>query len=166
MNKLLKNADEDRGYFISKVSELERCMDMYLANFFVPDDDYFAEQVIEVLIDRINFEGKRTALRVVFDKQTVTDNITKGKSVPKSITKKLLEEIRKLSLVRNYFAHYKTTIADEIYDPEDNTDYSNKVIILVQLRDNTTHISYTNEEFYNEIGKIERCIVEFGKLIE
>jgi hypothetical protein len=55
MGDVLKNPDEYRGFFISRFSELERCIDMMLAAYFIPDDENWAYELIEVLIDRLSF---------------------------------------------------------------------------------------------------------------
>lgn len=107
MNAILNSPDEYRGYFISQFSELENVVDMFTADHFIPDNEYWAHELIEILIDRIPFESKRTALKIVLERKAVTDKITKGTFTSKSIHKKILEDIRRLAHVRNYFAHYK-----------------------------------------------------------
>jgi hypothetical protein len=156
MTKLLTNPDEYRGLFISEFAELERSMDMFLADYFIPDDINCAIELITILIDRITFENKRTALRAVFERRDV---------LQKSVYKKLLEDIRKLSVIRNYFAHYKTVDFDksEVYYPK----IKDKAVVigLVQLRDGSDDISYTNVDFYNEINKIRKCKEVINKII-
>ena len=157
MNKILNNPDEYRGYFISQFAELERSIDMFLADYFIPDDSNCAEELIEILIDRITFESKRTALRVIFERQPETDIIRNKKVIPKGVYKKLLEEIRKSSVIRNYFAHYKTIDFDKSDAYYPIIKDKNVIIGLVQFRDSTTHITYTNAKFYEEIEKIGKC---------
>lgn len=165
MRANLKTQYEYRGYFIDKFSELEQAMDKFLADYFVPYDESFANELTEILIDRINFEGKRTAIRFIFERLEVTNKIRGIDATPKSVKKNILEDIRRLSLVRNYFAHYQSLDISSLSYLDLTKDIKGIVIILMQQRDETSYITYTEEDYYKEIDKIEQSKTALLKMI-
>jgi len=143
-NNLQKISDDPfayRGYLISVFAELEQYMDICLARQFVPDGDF--EEIIAILIDRLNFEAKRTALKALLDKKCTLDGFkkTKNNKFPHSA---ILDEIRQLSEIRNYFAHYYLC---DFFSP-------GSVIELVEYRNSTTVIKYSKKEFEVIIERI------------
>jgi hypothetical protein len=167
MNKILNNPDEYRGFFISQFAELEVSIDMFLAYYFIPNDQNCAMELIEILMDKITFENKRTALRSIFERKELTsEKIGKKKVIQKSIYKKLLDDIKKLSVVRDYFTHYKAIDFDysELYSPRIKD--KDITIELIKLSADNDTIIYTNAKFYGEIDKIRKCRELFIKFID
>jgi hypothetical protein len=141
---VLNNPEEYRGYFIAEFAKLERVIDSYLATYFT-DDPKKVYYMISILIDRIPFESKRTALKVMIDNKDDED-FKAGKHGNKKVNhKKLLEDIRKLAHIRNYFAHYLALTFGEKYQ---------QAISLAQFRDGLNIIHYSHEAFFEEIDKI------------
>jgi hypothetical protein len=66
----LNNSNEYRGYFIAEFSKLERAIDLYLAKYFMANENDI-NQFISILIDRLTFENKAIALKTLFDKKEV-----------------------------------------------------------------------------------------------
>jgi len=150
----LKNPNEYRGYFITQFAKLERSIDVYLAEYFLLNNINGVNEIIEVLIDRITFESKRTALKVLLDKKHASNTDPKKRGNP---YKKLLDELRKTAEVRNWFAHYHLVVT--------NHD-KNLVIGLLQFRDSTNIKSYTHAQFEKLIDDIEISRQVIIKLIE
>ncbi len=90
-----KNPNEYRGYFIHEFAKLEYEIDYYLANFFVGPTP-LQNPLISILIDRIPFENKRTAIKALLDFQYPKQN---GKKSPRF--GKMLDEIGKYARIRN-----------------------------------------------------------------
>jgi hypothetical protein len=143
--KELSNQDEYRGFFISEFAKLERAIDLCIATYFIPSGvSPLSNQIISILIDRITFENKRTALKKIFDIKNKAD-MSNHKNT--GIYKKIINALGELARIRNYFAHYYS-----IPIPDDRKMHA--AIGLVQQRDsNRLHI-YTIALFYKEVDKI------------
>ncbi|MCO5951204.1 hypothetical protein [Mucilaginibacter flavidus] len=139
--------NECRGYFIAKFSELEQVIDRYLARYFTIDSPVVEQEIIEVLIDRIPFESKRTALKFLLDKKCEEDFLSKKYGNHKRNYKALLENIRKLAHTRNYFAHYQTM---PFLQPDSRIGF-------IQYRDSAKVISFSEKEFDDLMKLIGRC---------
>ena len=139
----LANPNEYRGYFITEFARLERIIDVYLARSFA-NTEHHMNLLISVLIDRINFEGKATALKTLLDRKNVWDEFQNDRH-DKKIYRKITDGLRSVSQRRNYFAHYH--ILDVVHD-------KNIVIGLIQFRDSTNLITFTHEQFENLVAEI------------
>jgi len=139
----LANANEYRGYFITEFSRLERVMDVYLARYFM-QTEHNVNELISVLIDRISFEGKATALKALFDRKNAHDEFINNQHDKKTY-KKITDGLRSVAQKRNWFAHYH--LIDVVHD-------KNIVIGLIQFRDSTNLITYAHKEFENLITEI------------
>lgn len=147
MTKALNTPDEYRGYFISEFAKLERVIDIFFAHYFIRDNNpKYHNELISILIDRISFESKRDALKVVLDLIYLDKTAHNGGKKVKEF-KVLLDEIGKAARIRNYYAHYlSTNLRDETI-----------AISLVQFRNSSNIIVYTKDEFNNQISQINKC---------
>ncbi|OOQ60916.1 hypothetical protein [Mucilaginibacter pedocola] len=134
--------DEYRGIFISEFATLEKAIEYYLADYFMgsPAKNY---EMIEVIIERLSFDAKRTALKTILDKRMDSTGF-KPTGTKKYPSGKIVEEIRKLQVIRNAFAHYH--LADK---------RENFAIRLVNFRDKAEVMEYTIDQFNKEISKIK-----------
>ena len=109
----------------------------------------------EVLLDRMTFDGKRTAIKGILDNRTLSEGFikTKNNSFPHG---KILEEVRQLIEIRNFFAHYLSAV-DHAKDT---------VITLVQFRDSTKLLEYTQQEFDDLVIRIKRATKDVILLIK
>jgi hypothetical protein len=146
MDIILSTEYEYRGYFISEFAKLERAIDVYLATYFVPDNPNVSHDLIAILIDRLGFENKRTALRALFDIKNSLDT-SNHKKTP--IFKKIIDECGELARIRNYFAHYHPVMITDKMKNENDI-----VIGLVQFRDSLKIIWYNKTQFSDLIDKI------------
>ena len=147
MKQEFTTPDEHRGYFISEFAKLERVIDLYFAHYFIRNDNpKFHNELISILVDRIPFESKRTALKAILDLLYVDKSAHNGGKKAKEF-RVLLEEIGKMARIRNYYAHYLP-----VPIPEEEL-----AIALVQFRDSVNIIAYTKEEFNNQIKQINKC---------
>ncbi|MDB4922259.1 hypothetical protein [Mucilaginibacter sp.] len=150
----LLNADEYRGYFISEFAKLERAIDLFIANYFIQKNPRLHNEIISVLIDRLSFDGKRTALKALLDlKYPKIENIHNSGKVRNF--KKLLDEIGKSSRIRNYYAHYFSV---------DYSNFPQVAIALVQFRDSVNIIIYKKNEFDKQIQDINKSFIEVQRL--
>lgn len=135
--------NECRGIFISEFATLEKTIEFYLAKYFVPEISKQYE-MIEIIIERLTFDAKRTALKTILDKKMGLKGFvpTNTKKYPSG---KFVEELRKLQVKRNEFAHYH--LADNI---------DGYCIRLVNFRDKTNVIEYTKSEFRDIINHIKK----------
>lgn len=147
---------ELRGLFIAAFAEMEAQIDDYLSTYFTIDNPNKGLEIIEVLIDRIPFESKRTALKVLLDQKDDRDFKAGKHGNKKKNHKKVLEEIRKLAHIRNYFAHY----SDHPFAIED------KVLAFRQYRDKTKLITYSLKEFLELIDDIHNCADDLRKEVK
>jgi hypothetical protein len=141
------NPNEYRGRLISTFSVLEKAIEYFIAKHFVASEET-ALEMMQVILDRMTFEAKRTSLKYILDKRSDRSGFkkTKNNSYPSS---KFLEEIRLLNDERNIFAHY--VLGTENYKKD-------SVIELIKFRDNSTLLTYNSKEFAKIIVRIESAI--------
>jgi len=139
----LGNNNEYRGLFITEFSRLERVVDLYLAKYFTKDE-HNANELISILIDRISFEGKATALKALFERKNTFDEFMNNRHDKKTY-KKITDGLRSVAQKRNWFAHYH--LLDVVHD-------QSIVIGLIQFRDSTNLITYNHKQFENLIAEI------------
>ena len=146
MNKTINTPDEYRGYFISEFAKLERSIDLYLATYFVPADGSVIYDLIAILIDRLGFENKRSALKALFDIKNENDTSNHKKT---STYKKIIDACGELARIRNCFAHYHSVMVSDKMKEQTKT-----VIGFIQFRDSLKTIWYNQDQFDELIGKI------------
>lgn len=140
-----------RGEFITGFAKLERAIDLYLAMYFTGDNSEKINNLIDIIIDRIPFGDKRSALKLLIDQKDDEDFKT-GKHGNKKINHKaILEDIRKFAVIRNHFAHYGI-----VHRPL----AQNVAIQLTQHRDGSSIIEYTIDEFNDIISNMEKRRLE------
>jgi len=139
----LGSRNEYRGFFITEFSRLERVVDLYLAKYFTKDE-HSVNELVSILIDRINFEGKATALKALFERRNAYDEFIHNRH-DKKIYRKITDGLRSVAQKRNWFAHYH--LLDVVHD-------KNIVIGLIQFRDSTNLITYTHKQFEDLIAEI------------
>jgi hypothetical protein len=140
-----------RGLFISRFATLEKSIDIYLAAEF--SERGKIEGLSQIIIDRLTFENKRTALRTILDKKSIADGFkkTNSKSFPSG---KFIEELRILQMHRNYFAHYHTSV---------NTAQPDSLISLIEFRDSRTILHYNQEKLFGLIERIDEAVAKLVK---
>lgn len=143
-----------RGRLITAFATMEKKLDFVLAGYFSvnPKSQYY---MMQILLDRMTFESKRTALKALYDARSEQDGFvkTKNNSYPHN---KFFNEIRRLNDHRNYFAHYYLLQAEE-----------EEIIVLADNRDNTSFVSYTEKELkilLSDIEAIGEQILDVTKL--
>ncbi|MBD1364462.1 hypothetical protein IDJ77_11640 [Mucilaginibacter sp. ZT4R22] len=142
-----------RGTILNQTVILEKAIDQYISKYLTPDVNK-QNEIISLLLDRMNFEGKRTTLRAILEKKDLENNIVKTKNKP-SKNKPLLESIRQINDLRNYMAHYLVlTIGEALTKfPEE--------IGFIEFRDSVKVHWITNEVFIDNVREIQ----EISKLI-
>ena len=157
MSIILNSVNEYRGYLINEFTMLERALDKHLLLHFYPTDDANSRshyRMHEVLLDRMTFDGKRTAVKGILDNKVISEGFkkTKNKSYPHS---KILGEVRELIEIRNFFAHYLTVI-----------DHAKETVItLLQFRDSTKLLQYTQQDFDELVERIMKATSDVLGLI-
>jgi hypothetical protein len=144
---LFHSPHEYRGFTINEFTKLERALDKHLLNKFFPNSspsDQVCYQMHEVLLDRLTFDGKRTAVKGLLDQRELNSGFVKTKNNSFKHGK-LIDEVRQLIEIRNYFAHYLMVV--------DNAN-SDSVLTLLQFRDSTKLIVYTQGDFEKLIHRI------------
>jgi hypothetical protein len=138
-----------RGMFIDKFCNLELEIERCIGSAFFdnsPDRRYFKN----IILDRLTFEAKRTALRALLQHKTPDINY-----------KKLFDEISQLSNKRNHFAHYYLT-SNPIGVP-----YT-YVIGLADYRDGKDIVKdviiYDSERFERAISRVESVIEQLKQI--
>ena len=77
---ILKNSSEYRGYLINEFTKLEVALDKHLLNNFFSLTDYpNTYEMREVLLDRMTFDSKRTAVKGILDKKATLSGFIKTK---------------------------------------------------------------------------------------
>lgn len=150
-----KNHYEIRGYFIDCFSHLETMMEMYLTRYFFKGGHPKSFELRTILIDRLTFEAKKTALKFILDSKSERDFKAGKHGNNKKNYKKLLEDIGKLGKIRNYFAHYQVMFP--------SPDGGN-LIRLVEGRDQFKVIEYTTKQFEAHINTLNRCYSELRNM--
>jgi DNA-directed RNA polymerase subunit L len=154
LTSYVMNANLVRGTIINEFNKLEKTIEYHLANHMqVPNEK--RGDFMNIILDRLTFEGKRTSLRALNEKiETVKGfNKTKNNSYPNS---KLFEEIRLLNDERNHFAHYLI-----------NHPTSNKGVIgLTEFRDNYKVIWYSEDQIFDITERIHKAIQNINDLFE
>lgn len=127
-----------RGLVITQMAGLEKAVDTYISNYFTADTSKQVELFV-LLLDRMTFDGKRTAFEAILKKNnTPTDY--------KKTYKGMIEDLRKLIVKRNQFAHF---IFDEHTEIEEKQHH---VIGLMEFR-NTVNTIWYSEEDISKIGQ-------------
>ena len=132
-----------RGRVINEFAILEKIIEGYLTSYFIGSSDK-RDEFWHIILDRLNFEAKRTSLKTILENKAKKDGFIKTKS-NKYPDSKLLEDIRKINEHRIYFAHYA------LITPNEKTD---SIIILMEYRNNMKKITYTSDEFVKLINYI------------
>lgn len=152
----LNSPDEYRGFFISEFAKMERSIDIYLATYFIPDNPNVSNDLISILIDRLGFDNKRTALKVLFDIRNELDTSNHRKT---STFKKIIDSCGELGRIRNSFAHYHSVmVTDKMKE-----DYGT-VIGLVQFRDSVKIIWHSRDDYFKIMDKITLTRTAIEKL--
>jgi len=158
MSIILNSEHEYRGYLINEFTKLERALDKHLLFHFFPNDDVNSRvcyRMHEVLLDRMTFDGKRTAVKGILDNKSVSEGFikTKNNSYPNG---KLFDEVRQLIEIRNFFAHYLSVVSHR----------KDTVIVLLQFRDSTKLFEYTQADFDDLVNRIVKATNDILGLIK
>lgn len=155
MNTNLNSSHEYRGYAINEFTKLEKALDQYILIYFIPHQNNMQSPMHEIILDRLTFESKRTAVKSILDKKSDDTGFikTKNNSYPYG---KLFDEVRKLIDLRNNFAHFL-----DAYDSAE----PKSVITLIKFRDKTDIIRYEQSEFDDLIFRIKKTTEDVLNLI-
>jgi len=156
MTTILNSPHEYRGFIINEFTKLERALDKHLLfEFFDKGNSYMHWKMHEILLDRLTFDGKRTAVKGILDNKATSEGFvkTKNNSYPNG---KLFDEVRQLIEERNQFAHYSLV-----------TDHANpgSVITLLKFRDNTKLLTYKQDDFDELVTRTIKATSDILKLI-
>ena len=148
------NASYYRGKLINDFCNLELAIERYLVRYFL-DKTTERRELKNLILDRLTFEAKRTALKTMLDSYEEKRGFIKTKSnkYPQS---DLLNEIRLLNDQRNYFAHYYLAIP---------VKEEKLVICLAEYRDFVKTHKYTEEKFNAIIERIQSATKQLYDLI-
>jgi hypothetical protein len=140
-----------RGLLISRFATLEKSLDYYLASQFTSRDNI--ADLTNIIIDRLTFENKKTALKAILDKKSSANGFvrTNTKSFPSG---KFIEELRSLQFQRNCFAHYHLST---------NIDEPSSIISLIEFRDSKSILHYTKTKYYNILKRMDEAISKIIK---
>jgi hypothetical protein len=150
----VENSYKYRGQIISEFSGMEKAIELMISRYFFETNTYNTSNFKEIILDRLTFEGKRTALRVIFLNNAIKNGFkpSQTKSHP---DKELFEEIRKLNDERVRFAHHCVVIP---------SNYNGSVIGLADTRDNMKANFYTKEEIENILKRIREVNIKLLKI--
>jgi len=150
MEEKLENPHYYRGVFISRFALMETTLDNWLSSNF-SDDINKRIQLIELLIDRLTFEAKRTAVKTLLEKRAKKNGFVKTKNNRWSHST-LLDNLRFINEYRIYFAHYAM---------QDKTCTHERLVGLLQMRDNK-NVKWISKIQYDELmSKISQCMMDF-----
>lgn len=140
-----------RGYVINSFSVLEKKIETIIAEHFKIEDKRM--EFIMTIMDRMNFESKRSSLKSIFDNIEVSNGFakTKNNSYPNS---KLFDEIRRLNDQRNYFAHHMLT----------SNPPKGKVIGITEMRDDINTRWYSEEEIEKEVTGMFNAVKKLDEI--
>ncbi|HTD97992.1 MAG TPA: hypothetical protein VK668_01845 [Mucilaginibacter sp.] len=144
-----------RGNLINKFSGFEKAVEYFIGNYFMAGNLKLNE-MMNVLLDRMTFESKRTAFKAILDKKELDKGFikTKNNSFHHS---EFFNEIRLLNDQRNYFAHYVLVISSEAKD---------KIIGLAEFRDSMNIIWYSLPEYNAIIHRVYTVTEKVRKLTD
>jgi hypothetical protein len=145
-----------RGSLIDEFCHLEHTIEKYLVRYFF-DESEKRRELKNLILDRLTFEAKRTALKAMLDEKEKEKGFIKTKSNKYAHTE-LISEIRLLNDQRNYFAHYYLAIPAKFP--------SNLVICLAEYRDYVKTHDYTIEKYESILDRIEQAIRKLDTLMD
>lgn len=139
----IKNANTIRGLVIARFCSLEYCIVDNLTTLF-SDDPQQEKDMLEVLIERMSFEEKRQALKQMLQRRNEVNNTDL-----KNDYIQLMNEIQKLIVIRNRFAHYPTA---KVFDLK-----SQYVITLKKYKDGIDYLKFTQDDIDDLLNKISNA---------
>jgi hypothetical protein len=121
-----------RGFLLDRFSMLENELETYIIVFFFgnPNKEFHFRNVI---LERMTFENKLTAIQSIFKKLNIEDD-------------KLIKEITTLKNIRNAFAHKIQMVP---WRP------NKSVITFAYSRDTNKIIGYSQKEYQSFIDRID-----------
>lgn len=128
-----------RGYLLAQFAALEATIDVYIASYFIDSDKKY--ELMNVILNRLTFEAKRTALKTILDKKSPDFVKTKNNTWPSS---KFIEELRLLNNERNIFAHYVLTLKVS----------ETAIISLMEFRDKSQVVEYDWPKYESIVKRI------------
>ena len=154
-NQYRENGYYYRGKLIESFNMIESTLTAYLISYFLGNPNTpQANDFRNIILDRLTFEAKRTALRAILDKKENDKGFikTKNKSYPHG---KLLDEIRLLNDQRNYFAHYQLIIP---FHPNDT------IVTLAEFRDSLKFVEYDIERYNSILLRMSRMTIKLNEM--
>lgn len=133
-----------RGEIMNDTVVLERTMEACIAVYITADLDIRSE-LFELVLDRMTFESTRTSFANVLIKMF-------GEEMYKTKYKSLIEDVRKVIIQRNYFAHYMINTTPEAIEKFP------KEIGFIEFRDSTKTHWYSEQKYKDYVLKITLCV--------
>jgi hypothetical protein len=128
-----------RGFLLAQFAALEATIDVYIASYYIDSDNKY--DLMNVVLNRLTFEAKRTALKTILDRKTPDFVKTKNNTWPSA---KFIEELRLLNNERNIFAHYVDTFKVS----------ETAIISLMQFRDKSQVVEYDRPKYLSIVNRI------------
>lgn len=132
-----------RGFLLAQFAALETTIDVYIASYYLDSDKKY--DLMNVILNRLTFEAKRTALKTLLDRKSPNFIKTKNNTWPSS---KFIEELRLLNNERNIFAHYVDTFKEN----------ETAIISLKEFRDKSITIEYEWPKYESIVKRITSAI--------
>jgi hypothetical protein len=108
-----------------------------------------------IILDRLTFEAKKTALRAMMDQKSIQDGFIKGKKAYPS--KKLIDELTYLNNEGVAFAHYVAVIP---WTPD------NTILTLYENRDKMKPRTYSKEKLQEILQRIVDATNTIHKMMQ
>ncbi|TFF35223.1 hypothetical protein [Mucilaginibacter psychrotolerans] len=128
-----------RGFLLAQFAALETTIDVYIASYFIDSDKKY--DFMNIILNRLTFEAKRTALKTILDRKTPDFVKSKNNTWPNSA---FIEELRLLNNERNIFAHYVDTIKHD----------ESAIISLMEFRDKSKIVEYDWPKYESIVKRI------------
>lgn len=141
---MIKKSAMWRGEVIHLTIVLERTLEACLA-FYISDHPNKRMDMLELFLDRMTFESVRTSFASMLKRKCSEEEY-------KKTYKNFIEEIRKIIIQRNYFAHY---LLDNSNEAEHRFP---KEIGFIEYRDSAKTYWYSQEKYSVFVKKIETII--------
>lgn len=149
---LIKRSTDTRGIVLHKAIALEKLIDRFLLSYFAVDNHKRQWQFVELILDRLNFDGKIAIVEQIlkwrFDKLEY-----------KKAPSKLISALREIKDTRNNFAHYM------VFTAYTKTEDIPKDFSLVEFRNAVKEKPFTKNDMQVFETRINLCIPKLKEWI-
>jgi hypothetical protein len=152
----LTTPHEYRGFFIEVFAKMEASMNDYISIYYFNKDADLLLDFQFLILERFSFGDKKEILRLLLNRKSEADFISRKFGNHKRNYGKLIEKIAELGRIRNQFAHYGLAV---------QTKYQDTVINLMKFRDNPEIISISKDTYFGYIDKMEEYTLKLIQLM-